>query len=59
MRTPLWQALCGRFMPLVVVQRLPTDLLARFAGTPTEALLRLLLFLAPLTVGPVAIDEGR
>lgn len=59
MRTALWQALCARFMPPVLAQRLPADLLARFAGAPSEALLRLLLFLAPLTVGPVALHEGR
>ena len=58
MQTPLWQSLCGRFMPPVKAAELPADLLARFAGVPTEALGRLLLFLAPLSVGAVAFGEG-
>ena len=54
MQTPLWQALCARFMPPVSAQGLPGELLARFAGEATEALQRLLRFLAPLT-----LPEGR
>jgi hypothetical protein len=62
--TPLWQASCARFMPPVAAQRLPGELLERFTGVAHEALLRLLLWLAPVTVGratPAAIrmNEGR
>ena len=59
MQTPLWQAMCARFMPPVSAQGLPGDLLARFAGEATEALQRLLRFLAPLTVRAVTLPEGR
>ena len=59
MQTPLWQALCARFMPPVSAQGLPGELLARFAGEATEALQRLLRFLAPLTVRAVTLPEGR
>ena len=58
MQTPLWQAMCARFMPPVSAQGLPGDLLARFAGEATEALQRLLRFLAPLTVRAVTLPEG-
>lgn len=58
MHTLLWQSLCGRFMPPVKAAGLPADLLAHFTGVPTEALERLLLFLAPLTVGPAVLAEG-
>jgi hypothetical protein len=50
MQTPLWQAHCARFMPPVSAARLPVSVLERFTGAPAEALLRLLAFLAPLTV---------
>ena len=59
MQTPLWQAMCARFMPPVSAQGLPGELLARFAGEATEALQRLLRFLAPLTVRAVTLPEGR
>ena len=59
MHTPLWQAMCARFMPPVSAQGLPGELLARFAGEATEALQRLLRFLAPLTVRAVTLPEGR
>ena len=59
MQTPLWQAMCARFMPPVSAQGLPGELLARFAGETTEALQRLLRFLAPLTVRAVTLPEGR
>ncbi|MEZ5608812.1 MAG: hypothetical protein R3E52_17300 [Burkholderiaceae bacterium] len=57
--TPLWQAACARFMPPVAAQQLPGELLERFTGAPQEALLRLLLWLAPVTAGgarPAAIE---
>lgn len=62
--TPLWRASCARFMPPVATERLPGELLERFTGVAHEALLRLLLWLAPVTVGgatPAAIElnEGR
>jgi hypothetical protein len=62
--TPLWQATCARFMPPVAAEQLPGELLERFTGAPHEALLRLLLWLAPVTVGgpgPAAtrLNEGR
>jgi len=59
MQTPLWQALCARFMPPVSAEQLPVDLLARFAGEGDEPLLRLLVFLTPLTVRSSALHEGR
>ena len=58
--TPLWQAQCARFMPPVARERLPGELLGRFTGPAGAPLLRLLLFLSPLTVHPlIAIREGR
>jgi hypothetical protein len=57
--TPLWQASCARFMPPVASERFPAGLLERFAGEPAEALLRLLVFLSPLTVTAVTLREGR
>lgn len=59
-RTGLWQTLCARFMPPVDVSLLPAALLARFDGTPHEAMLRLLRFLLPLTgATPVTLREGH
>jgi hypothetical protein len=49
-RTPLWRAQCARFMPPVAVEQLPGGLLERFAGAPHEALVRLLVWLSPVTV---------
>ena len=48
--TPLWQAECGRFMPPVDLSRLPASLVERFIGAAEEPLMRLLVFLSPLTV---------
>lgn len=48
--TPLWQAERARFMPPVVASELPASLIARFTGTVAESMMRLLAFLAPLTV---------
>jgi hypothetical protein len=58
--TPLWQANCARFMPPVATSRLPGALLDRFVGQTAEPLLRLLIFLTPLTVRAlIAVVEGR
>ena len=59
LQTPLWQAMCARFMPPVSAERLPGDLLARFAGEAAEALQRLLRFLTPITVRAATLHEGR
>lgn len=57
--TPLWQAACARFMPSVDLSQLPASLIARFTGAAAESLMRLLVFLSPLTVGqPVTLNEG-
>jgi hypothetical protein len=56
--TPLWRATCARFMPPVAQAQIPGELIARFAGPAHEALMRLLIWLSPATVGrgqPVAI----
>jgi hypothetical protein len=56
--TPLWRATCARFMPPVPQAQLPGELITRFAGPAHEALLRLLVWLSPVTVGhgqPAAI----
>ena len=58
-RTTLWQAASARFMPPPDTKTFPASLLERFAGDAADALLRLLIFLAPLTVRPVALNEGR
>jgi hypothetical protein len=58
-RTPLWQAACARFMPPVATDRFPASLLERFAGGAEEVLMRLLVFLSPVTVGANALREGR
>ncbi len=56
----LWRAACGRFLPPLVVERLPASLLERFVGAAADRLMRLLVFLTPLTVGPsIALPEGR
>jgi hypothetical protein len=57
--TPLWQANCARFMPPVDSDRFPTALLERFTGSAAEQLMRLLVFLSPLTVTAVTLPEGR
>jgi len=48
--TPLWQAGCARFMPSVPVADLPDSLIERFVGEVAESMMRLLVFLTPLTV---------
>jgi hypothetical protein len=57
-KTPLWRAACARFMPPVSEVQLPSALITRFAGPAPEALMRLLVWLSPVTVGrgqPAAI----
>ena len=49
--TPLWRAACARFMPPVPQAQLPGELIARFAGPAHEALMRLLIWLSPVSVG--------
>ena len=48
--TPLWRATCARFMPPVPQEQLASELIARFAGPAHEALMRLLIWLSPVTV---------
>jgi hypothetical protein len=62
--TPLWRSTCARFMPPVPTQQLPGGLLGRFTGPAHEALMRLLVWLSPVTVrggrpGPIGLAEGR
>lgn len=62
--TPLWRATCARFMPPVDVLGFPGSLLERFMGSPAHSLMRLLVFLSPVTLragGPPAVQifEGR
>ncbi len=57
--TPLWRASCARFMPPVASNSFPASLLERFAGNAAEALMRLLVFLSPITVRPITLREGR
>lgn len=57
--TALWQAAGARFMPPPAIALFPASLLERFAGNAEEALLRLLVFLRPLTVATPALNEGR
>ena len=49
--TPLWRATGARFMPPVGEAQLPGELIRRFSGPAHEALMRLLVWLAPITVG--------
>lgn len=58
-QTGFWQAACAHFMPSVETPGLPASLLDRFSGAVDEALLRLLVFLSPITAGhPVTLREG-
>ena len=56
--TPLWRAECARFLPAVLAAQTPGALLARFAGTPAESLVRMLLFLCPLTGSLITLRKG-
>ena len=57
--TPLWQAECARFMPPVLQADLPGGLLARFAGTTAQSLLRMLVFLSALGGRSITLRKGR
>jgi hypothetical protein len=58
-RTPLWRAGCGAFMPSVDCTRLPASLLERFVALDASTRLRdILRFLRPLTVGPTMPCEA-
>ena len=56
--TAFWQAASARFMPPVATEHIAASLLERFVGDAADVLLRLLVFLTPLTVGPIALSEG-
>jgi hypothetical protein len=56
--TKFWQAASAHFMPPVATEQIPASLLERFVGNAADVLLRLLVFLTPLTVGPIALSEG-
>jgi len=61
--TPLWQATCALFMPPVSTQSLPGGLIERFLGASHEALMRLLIWLSPVTTrrgrpGLIGLHEG-
>ena len=58
-QTALWQTACARFMPPLATERMPGNLLERFAGDAAQALMRLLVFLSPITVRTIALHEGR
>ncbi len=57
--TPLWLAECARFMPAVPAAEIPGALLARFAGTPAQALVRMLVFLGPVTRPLITLAKAR
>jgi hypothetical protein len=46
-------------MPPVVAAEMPTSLLARFTGKPAPSLLRMLVFLSPLTGSMFTLTKGR
>lgn len=57
--TPLWRAERARFMPPLDEQVIPCELLVRFLGTEPERMLRVLIFLSPLTCrAPIKLREG-
>ena len=61
--TPLWRSTCARFMPPVPTGQLPGGLLERFTGPAHEALMRLLVWLSPVTIhsarpDPIDLHEG-
>ena len=57
--TPLWCATCARFNPPADVLGFPGTLLERFTGSPANSLMRLLVFLSPVTLrggGAAAVE---
>ena len=50
-KTALWRADRARFMPALTEAQFPGELITRFAGPAHEALMRLLVWLSPVTVG--------
>lgn len=56
--SPFWQTASARFLPPVPIAAMPGALLARFGGTAAESLLRLLVFLSPLTVTLFTLGDG-
>jgi len=57
--TPLWRGACGRFVPPVLAVEMPMSLLARFTGTPAHSLMRMLVFMSPLTGCAITLDKDR
>ena len=57
--TPLWRGACARFMPPLMAVEMPASLLARFTGTPAQSLMRMLVFLSPLTGCVITLGKGR
>jgi len=51
--TPFWRAACARLMPPVSLDRLPASLLERFGDQASAAMTRMLMFLAPITIGAI------
>jgi hypothetical protein len=56
--TPFWKAVQGRFSLAVEAQSLPGSLLERFGGDEPTRLVKLLLFLAPLTTASARFSRG-
>jgi hypothetical protein len=52
---PFWKQARARFMPQVRETEMPLSLVERFEATCCEGLVRLMRFIAPLTIGP---DNG-
>jgi hypothetical protein len=46
-------------MPAVATDMFPASLLERFAGDAEQSLMRLLIFLSPITVRAITLHEGR
>jgi hypothetical protein len=49
--SPYWKAERSRFMPPLETEQLPWDLVEAFKATEESGLVRLLMFLAPITTG--------
>ena len=57
--TSLWRGACARFMPPVVTAQMPASLLVRFVGGVAQSLLRMLVFLSPVTGSLFPLTKGR